>query len=124
MGEVWYPTARKRKKNLIMVNNLRTKRFGMWVSLPLALLLLVMAPFGSALAVHHDFAEVDHDGHQHSDFDICQWVEHHASGSFTIQPIAVAEPFPLAALQADFNSALLPKNISFSTASPRAPPLS
>ncbi len=105
-----------------MVNNLRAKRFGMWVSLPLALLLLVMVPFGSALAVHHDFAEVDHDGHQHSDFDICQWVEHQASGSFTIQPIAVAEPLPLATLQPDLNPAFLPKSISLSTASPRAPP--
>lgn len=107
-----------------MTKALREKKFGLWISIPLVLMLLVMVPFGSALAVHHDFAEVDHDGHQHSDFDICQWVEHHASGSFTIQPIAVAEPLPLATLQADLNSVLLPKNISFSTASPRAPPLS
>ena len=84
-------------------------------------MLLVMVPFGSALAVHHDFAEVDHDGHQHSDFDLCKWVEHHASGSFTIQPIIVAEPFPLATLQHDLNSALLPSSFSLSTASPRAP---
>ena len=112
------------RKGSLMTKTFKTKKFGMWVSLPLALLLLVMVPFGSALAVHHDFAEVDHDGHQHSDFDICQWVEHHASGTFTIQPIAVAEPFPLATLQTDLHSALLPKNISLLTASPRAPPLS
>ena len=118
------PNRAEKNKNSIMVNNLKRKKIGMWVSLPLALLLLVMVPFGTALAVHHDFAEVDHDGHQHSEFDLCKWVEQHASSSFTIQPVVVGKPFPLDILQRDLHSALLPNRISLSTASPRGPPLS
>ena len=82
-----------------------------------------MVPFGAALAVHHDFAEVDHDGHQHSDFDLCQWVEQHATSSFAVQPIAVTDPLPLAILQHDLHSALLLKSFNRSSASPRGPPL-
>ena len=105
-----------------MVNKIKTKKIGLWVTLPLALLMLVMVPFGSALAVHHDFAEVDHDGHHHSDFDLCKWVEQHASSSFTIQPIIVAAPFSLAILQRDHHSALLPCSFCLSTASPAGSP--
>ena len=112
------------RKILTMANTFRTKTSGLWVSIPLVALLLVMVPFGSALAVHHDFAEVDHDGHRHSDFDLCKWVEQHASSSFCIQPIVVEAPFPLAILQHDLHSALLPNSLSLSTASPRGPPLS
>ena len=40
-----------------------------------ALLFFSLLPFASALEVHHIFSEVDYDGHEHSDFDLCQWVQ-------------------------------------------------
>ena len=38
-------------------------------------------PFAHALEIHHLFAEIDHDAHQHSDFDLCQWVKKHTSNT-------------------------------------------
>jgi hypothetical protein len=50
----------------------------------LALLLLILAPFAVAQDVHHELAAADHDGHEHSDHDLCQWVQHHTTGSLVI----------------------------------------
>ena len=47
----------------------------------LVLILLGSSSLGFALEIHHVFAEVDHDGHQHSDDDLCQWVQSHAANS-------------------------------------------
>ena len=47
----------------------------------LILIVLVSAPVGFALEIHHIFGEVDHDGHQHTDFDLCQWVQFHSAHS-------------------------------------------
>jgi len=47
----------------------------------LILIFLGSSTFGYALEIHHVFAEVDHDGHQHSDFDLCKWVQSHAANS-------------------------------------------
>jgi|SRR5579884_3097195 len=71
-----------------------------------ALVLLGMAPLAGALEIHHALAAADHDGHQHSDSDLCQWVQHHTGHSLTIcAPSAVLlrraedlnarEPLPL-----------------------------
>jgi len=51
------------------------------LSVWLVLLLLAMAPFAVAQDVHHELAAADDDGHEHSDADLCQWVQHHTSGS-------------------------------------------
>lgn len=51
------------------------------LSVWLVLLLLTMAPFAVAQDVHHELAAADDDGHEHSDGDLCQWVQHHTSGS-------------------------------------------
>jgi len=51
------------------------------LSVWLVLLLLTMAPFAVAQDVHHELAAADDDGHEHSDADLCQWVQHHTSGS-------------------------------------------
>lgn len=56
-------------------------RFSIGLTLVLGLVLLVSPPFVHALEIHHLFAEVDHDGHQHSEFDLCQWVQHHTASS-------------------------------------------
>ena len=50
----------------------------------LILILLTSSSFGYALEIHHVFAAVDHDGHQHSDFDLCQWVQSHAANSLVV----------------------------------------
>lgn len=51
------------------------------IAATVVLFFLCLLPFASALEVHHIFAEVDHDGHEHSDFDLCQWVQANGSGS-------------------------------------------
>lgn len=58
------------------------------VALLTALLVFGLLPFAGALEVHHAFAAVDHDGHEHSDFDLCQWVQKHTSGSLVLHPPA------------------------------------
>ena len=44
-------------------------------------IILGLAPFAVAQDVHHELAAADTDGHEHSDTDICQWVQHHIAGS-------------------------------------------
>jgi hypothetical protein len=51
------------------------------LSVCLILLLLTIAPFAVAQDVHHELAAADQDGHQHSDTDLCQWVQQHTAGS-------------------------------------------
>ena len=51
------------------------------VALGLICLILGLAPFAVAQDVHHELAAADSDGHEHSDTDICQWVQHHIAGS-------------------------------------------
>ena len=58
-----------------------SSRFCMGLALTLGLVLLSSIPFAHALESHHLFADVDQDGHQHSDFDLCQWVQHHTTNS-------------------------------------------
>ena len=60
------------------------KQIGAAIALGMVLLLLALAPFSTALAIHHDFAAADHDGHEHSDTDVCQWVQYHTSGSLDL----------------------------------------
>jgi hypothetical protein len=54
---------------------------GASIAVALSLLIFVMAPFSTALAVHHELAAADHDGHEHSDNDLCQWVQYHTGHS-------------------------------------------
>lgn len=51
------------------------------LSVGLILLLMALTPFAVAQEVHHELAAADADGHEHSDTDICQWVQHHTAGS-------------------------------------------
>lgn len=51
------------------------------LSVGLMCVLLVLAPFAVAQDVHHELAAADIDGHEHSDNDLCQWVQHHTAGS-------------------------------------------
>jgi len=54
------------------------------VSLIVALVLVTLAPFAAALELHHMLAAADQDGHQHSDSDLCQWVQHNTGSSMLV----------------------------------------
>jgi len=93
--------------------------------IPLALIgvLLALAPFAVALEVHHELAAADTDGHQHSDTDLCQWVQHHTSNSLqTLLP--VVESFFTAAFAPAHPPVVILSFQPFDSSSPRAPPLS
>ena len=76
--------------------------FSRVLSIGLIVLLLALAPFAAAQDVHHELAAADTDGHEHSDTDLCQWVQHHTSGSLdlggpppsTFEPVGSCEPSP------------------------------
>lgn len=55
--------------------------------------MLGLAPLAVAQDVHHELAAADSDGHEHSDTDICQWVQHHTAGSvdYTVPQLALHE---------------------------------
>jgi hypothetical protein len=105
-----------------------TGQFGRWLlrsALPLALagVLLALAPFAVALEVHHELAAADTDGHQHSDTDLCQWVQHHTSNSLQAA-LPVAESFFASAFAPAHPPAVIFSFHSLESSSPRAPPLS
>lgn len=92
------------------------------MALTVSLMLLVLAPFAVALDVHHELAAADADGHEHSDTDLCQWVQHQTAGSLDFDPPkpAVAERVG----QQEFPAESVLLSIDLSSAGPsRAPPL-
>lgn len=91
------------------------------VVIGLVLLLLTFAPFAVAQDVHHELAAADHDGHEHSDTDLCQWVQHHTAGSLDVGAalFTALEPVDLLELSAD--SVLLSSEL-FTPGPSRAPP--
>ena len=91
------------------------------VALGLVLLLLAIAPFAVAQDVHHELAAADHDGHEHSDNDLCQWVKHHTAGSLDVgTPLFTAQEL-VELLELPADSVLL--SFELSTPGPsRAPP--
>lgn len=94
---------------------------GAAIALAVALLLVVIAPFSTALAIHHELAEADHDGHEHSDTDLCQWVQYHTGHSLAADVPAICSLFrpaePKFHPQLVFCSLLLPDSLAS-----RAPP--
>jgi hypothetical protein len=73
---------------ILNANSMRIPLILSWLarglSLGLIVLLLILAPFAAAQDVHHELAAADTDGHDHSDTDLCQWVQHHTSGSLDL----------------------------------------
>lgn len=96
---------------------------GRVVAVFVAWILLVLAPFAGALAVHHELAAADHDGHQHSEFDLCQWVQHHTNGSVQSDLPAVESFLGPGLHQVPEPPALLSVGLT-RQGQPRAPPLS
>ena len=110
------------------MTNVCTRRPVCWflrTALPLMLagVFLALTPFAVALEVHHELAAADHDGHQHSDTDLCQWVQHHTGSSLLADaPVLHALHEPVRQ-SLPVSQTLLSLNLQGS-ASPRAPPLS
>lgn len=93
------------------------------VAIGLVLLLLAIAPFAVAQDVHHELAAADYDGHEHSDTDLCQWLQHHTAGSLDVgAPLFTAQEL-VDLLELPVDSVLL--SLELSTLGPsRAPPCS
>lgn len=72
-----YASSMKYRSDSSYIVSAMTKFF----ALLLCTLLLSLAPFAVAQDVHHELAAADTDGHEHSDNDLCQWVQHHTAGS-------------------------------------------
>jgi hypothetical protein len=91
------------------------------LSVALVLLLLAIAPFAVALDVHHELAAADADGHEHSDTDLCQWVQHHTAGFLDVGAPLLTACGSVSSLELPPDSVLL--SIELSTPGPsRAPP--
>jgi len=94
-------------------------------ALPLALagVLLALAPFAVALEVHHELAAADQDGHQHSDTDLCQWVQHHTGNSLLADAPALHALYVPVQWSQPVSQIFPALNLPGS-ATPRAPPFS
>ena len=84
---------------------------------------LGLAPFAVAQDVHHELAAADHDGHEHSDTDLCQWVQHHTAGSLDLDVPRLAVCELVRHLELPSESILLSVDLSVVGPS-RAPPCS
>jgi len=96
---------------------------GSLLALGLALVLLALGPFAAALEIHHVLAAADQDGHQHSETDLCQWVQHHTTGTDqvavpTVGTFVLPESHPLPVPTRLISAGL------FDSTSSRAPPQS
>jgi hypothetical protein len=91
------------------------------VVIGIVLLLLAIAPFAVAQDVHHELAAADHDGHEHSDNDLCQWLQHHTAGSLDVDAPPLTAQKLVDRLELPADSVLL--SFELSTPGPsRAPP--
>ena len=92
------------------------------IAIFVGLLFFSLLPFASALEIHHIFSEVDYDGHEHSDFDLCQWVQAHGSGSIDFDHVDID-----ITLQVDqerwFPSKTVYSSVALTSQGSRGPPL-
>jgi hypothetical protein len=91
------------------------------VALGMICIILGLAPFAVAQDVHHELAAADSDGHEHSDTDICQWVQHHIAGSVDLDIPRFAVCDVVRQQEPPSESVLLSAALSFLGPS-RAPP--
>lgn len=72
----------REKENLMSPSTLcRTSVCKVTILLTFVVLFVGSIPFAHALEIHHLFAAIDDDAHQHSEFDLCQWVKKHTSNT-------------------------------------------
>lgn len=99
---------------------IRLHWLGRGLSVSLIALLLALAPFAVAQDVHHELAAADTDGHEHSDTDLCQWVQHHTAGSIDLGGPACSRYEVVASYEYLTNRQLF--SVEFPLVSPSRPP--
>ena len=99
------------------------RKMSAFIALALTLMLVTLAPFAAALEIHHELAAADHDGHEHSDTDLCQWLQHHTTSSILLGLPSVSSSETIRLLE--WLSSTFVVSIQLLSSSPsRAPPLS
>jgi hypothetical protein len=97
------------------------RKMSAFIALALALTLVTLAPFAAALEIHHELAAADHDGHEHSDTDLCQWVQHHTTSSLLLELPSVSSTVTIGLHEWPSSTLVLSTQLS-STGPSRAPP--
>lgn len=114
------------RPSMIPLISLHTHRSGRLTSALTAniliLLLLAIMPFAAAMGVHHELAAADEDGHEHSDSDLCQWVQHHA-GQSVLTVVSSVQRFLVPCEEIASSVSAHVASAPIFTASPRAPPV-
>lgn len=89
----------------------------------LLFLLLIEMPFFSVLGVEHVLANAEPDGHAHSEFDLCDWLQIQTTGSLTFHVDLLSQV--VLGLRDNVLQAtvVIDKQPSISSSPPRAPPL-
>lgn len=99
------------------------RKVSVCIALALTLMLVTLAPFAAAMEIHHELAAADHDGHEHSDTDLCQWLQHHTTSSLLLGLPSVSSSVTIRRLEWPSSTFVL--SIQLLSSSPsRAPPLS
>lgn len=94
------------------------------IAVLVGLLFFSLLPFYGVLEIYHVFSEVDHNGHEHSEFDLCQWVQQHANGLFAFENL-LADGLPFAAFKNTVaRNIVVASFLGFSVQLPRPPPSS
>lgn len=88
----------------------------------MAVVLIVLAPLGPALEIHHALAAADDDGHEHSASDLCQWVQYHTGQSVLTALPTFASSLAIAPYEPTGLAVLLSARLLSSSHS-RAPPV-
>jgi hypothetical protein len=99
----------------------KTMRAGL--ALFLTLTLLTLAPFAAALEIQHELATADHDGQEHTDTDLCQWLLHHTTSSLLLGLPSVSASVTIGLHEWPSSAPLLSTQLLSSCPS-RAPPQS
>jgi len=107
-----------------LLNYFSIKKILPSIAVLVGLLFFSILPFYGVLEIYHVFSEVDHTGHEHSEFDLCQWVQQHANGLFVFENL-LADGLPFAAFENTVARNIVVASIlGFSVQSPRPPPVS
>jgi len=94
---------------------------GAGLSFVLVCCLIALTPVGVTLDLHHALGAEDADGHEHSDTDLCQWIQHHI-GTSVLAGVPDAVSFGLIARQDSlFHDLYSPTRFS-QAGPPRGPP--
>ncbi|GJL55081.1 MAG: hypothetical protein NPIRA02_22130 [Nitrospirales bacterium] len=88
----------------------------------LLFLLLIELPFFSVLGVEHVLANAEPDGHAHSDFDLCDWLQIQTTGSLTFHIDLLSPVFIGLSDKILQGTVVFNKQLSIPSSPPRAPP--